>query len=372
MIYFDNSSTTLIKPKIVADSVKYAINNFGNSGRSYNECAILSARSIYNTREAIANLINLDNPLNIAFTSGATESLNLVINSVLEKTDHVIMSAFDHNSSIRPLYNLGCKTSIIPILNGKLNYKYMNIFLTSQTKAVICTHASNVTGEIIDPYIIKEFCKKNNLIFILDVSQTLGSVKVDASMADIICFTGHKSLFGPQGTGGIILNENIKIKHIVKTGGTGINTYDYLQQLQMPDIYEAGTLNSHSLYGLLHSVNFINNIGIQTISEHKNKLIKIFLDELKHTSGINLYSNFKNNVGIIALNYKDIPSDILAKKLYEDYEIFTRAQSHCAPLLHTSYNTKLQGMVRFSFSYFNTVNEVKSCTNAIKEIIQTL
>lgn len=368
MIYFDNSATTLIKPKEVGEAVKYAIDNFGNPSRSVNECALLAAREVDKTRSAIARLTKTDNPLAIAFTSGATESLNLVINGLINNDDHIITTRLEHNSVLRPLYNSGCELSFIEMdEHGILDYDSLELLLQTNTKAIVCTHASNVIGNIIDVNKIYEFTKKYNILFILDAAQSLGSIPVYADMADIICFTGHKSLFGPQGTGGIIMRDNLDIK-ITKTGGAGSNSFAKLQANTMPDIFEVGTLNSHGIYGLQQGVEFINKKTIERIHKHKEELVKRFIEQLTNIEGLIIYST-QNNVGVVSLNYKDLSSAVFAEKLYEDYSIATRAQSHCAPLLHEFFKTEKQGMVRFSFSYFNTIQEIDECINAIKNII---
>ena len=371
MIYFDNSATTLKKPQEVSEAVKYAVDNFGNSGRSFNESAMLAAREIYNTRVELAKLVKLDDPLKVAFTSSATESLNMIINGLINENDHVITTVYDHNSILRPLYNTGCELSIVELNEtGQLDYEMMQQMIKSKTKAIVCTHASNVTGAIVDIKLVKQICKKNNVLFILDVSQSLGSIEVNANMADILCFTGHKSLFGPQGTGGIIAKDDIELKRIIKTGGAGSNSFAKMHSLMMPDAFEVGTLNAHSIYGLQQGVKFINSEGLEKIVKHKENLIEYFINELKKITGIKVYSETTNNCGVVAMNYKDVYSYDFAEKLYDEYQIATRAQSHCAPLLHEFYQTKEQGMVRFSFSYFNTIAEIEKCLEGIKIIIE--
>lgn len=371
MIYCDNSATTLHKPKEVGQAVAYAIDNFGNPSRSFNEAALLAARKIYEARIEIAKLVDLEDPLKIAFTSNATESLNLVINGLFNKHDHIITTIFDHNSVLRPLYNLDCELSILGLKDDELDYDSLSNLMQDNTKAIICNHISNVTGYIIDIERLKEFCESHNIMLILDASQSIGCFDLKASMADIICFTGHKSLFGPQGTGGIITNKEIKFTKIIKTGGAGTNSFEKLHPLMMPDIFEVGTLNAHSINGLLEGVKFINSIGLENIKRHKNELSKKFYEAIKDIEGLKIYGNpnYFLKSGVVAINYKDMYSYDFAEKLYDKYTIATRAQSHCAPLVHETYHTKKQGMVRFSFSYFNTLEDIDICIKAIKEII---
>lgn len=372
MIYCDNSATTLIKPQAVGEAVKYAINNFGNPHRSFNEAALLAAREIYHTREELARLVKLDDPLKVAFTSSATESLNMLIYGLINETDHVITTVFDHNAILRPLYNANCELSFLGLnAKGDLAYDTLPALVQDNTKAIICTHASNVTGDVIDVKVLYDFCKKHNLLFILDVSQSLGALEVNCDMADILCFTGHKSLFGPQGTGGIISKNEIKLKRVIKTGGAGGNSFAKLHSLVMPDTFEVGTLNAHSIYGLQKGVAYVNNKGLKEIMTYEKELVSYFRQELMKIPGIKIYGNYESDkrAPVVALNYRDVYSYELAEKLYDKYQIATRAQTHCAPALHEFFGTEKQGMVRFSFSCFNTIADIKICLKAIKEII---
>ncbi|MDR2569029.1 MAG: aminotransferase class V-fold PLP-dependent enzyme [Oscillospiraceae bacterium] len=370
MIYFDNSATTIQKPPAVSQAVAHAINNFGNAGRSFYDFARLASREIFQTRMEIANLIGLDEPLNVAFTSSATESLNLVIGGLVEKNDHVITTVAEHNSVLRPLYLSGCALDFIDCDDsGILQIDSFESLLKPTTKFLVCTHGSNVTGNITDVKKLYSLCKSHEITMISDISQTFGTVSVETDMADIFCFTGHKGLFGPQGTGGVIINgkHNFNIK---KTGGAGVNSFDALQSSDMPDIFEVGTLNSHSIYGLQKGVRFIIETGINTINKKEMHLLKLFYNGIKHCENITIYGDFSSfsRLPIISLNIDGQPSSELAEQLWEKYNIATRAGSHCAPLLHKHFGTTDTGIVRFSFSYFNTEEEVQKGIDAIKEI----
>lgn len=374
MIYCDNSATTLHKPKEVAQAVAYAIDNFGNPSRSFNEAALLAARKVYEARSEIATLVGLDDPLKVAFTSSATESLNMIVNGLFDQNDHLITTVLDHNAVLRPLYNLGCEISILDFNeDNDLAYEQLDSLVKDNTKAVVCTHISNVTGHLVNTKLIKEFCRKHNLLFILDVSQSIGCFDLKVDAADILCFTGHKSMFGPQGTGGIITNTELELKKIIKTGGAGTNSFAKIHPLGMPDLFEVGTLNAHSISGLLEGVKFINNLGLNEIIAHKKELVAKFYHGLKDIDGLKFYgkSEYSLQTGVVSLNYKDVFSYDFAQELYEKYQIATRAQAHCAPLIHEHYQTEDQGMVRFSFSYFNTLDDIDICLKAIKEIIAT-
>ena len=373
MIYFDNSSTTLIKPPEVAEAVSFAIQNFGNASRSFYDAVMRANREVFKTRLEIAELIGLDDPLNVAFTSSSTESLNLIIGGLVKENDSVITTVTEHNSVLRPLYLKNCTLDFIDCDdNGVLLLDHFEKLIKPSTRFLVCTHGSNVTGNITDVKKLYNMCKSNNIIMILDISQTFGLIPVSSDMADVFCFTGHKGLYGPQGTGGIILSNKIDFD-IVKTGGAGVNSFDRLQPKEMPDLFEVGTLNSHSIYGLQKGVEFIKRMGINHIHEKEMRLSKIFYDKLKSLKGVKFYGDFSGNdrLPIVSINIEGFTSSELALILWEKYGIATRAGSHCAPLLHKRFNTVDLGMVRFSFSYFNNEEEIEIATSALENIIKS-
>jgi cysteine desulfurase family protein len=374
MIYFDNSATTLIKPPEVAGAIAFAVNNFGNSGRSFYDQVLFANREILNTRVEIARLIGHDCPLSVAFTSSATESLNLVIGGLVSKSDSVITTVTEHNSVLRPLYLKGCDLSFIDCDdNGKLLIGSFEKLLKPETRFCICTHGSNVTGNVTDVQRLYDMCRANGVVMILDISQTFGLIAVDINMADIFCFTGHKALFGPQGTGGIITNGKFDFD-IVKTGGAGVNSFDMFQSKDMPDIFEVGTINSHGIYGLQKGVRFINETGIHAIRTKELRLQKMFYSGINNLDRIRIYGDFSsgNRLPVVSINVIGLTSAELSERLWTGYGIATRAGTHCAPLLHKRFNTVDLGMTRFSFSYFNTEDEVRIGISAIEDIIKTL
>ena len=374
MIYFDNSATTLAKPPEVAEALVYAINHFGNAGRSFYGAVQLANREIYKTRMEIATLIGLDEPLHVAFTSSSTESLNLVIGGLIEREDHVITTVAEHNSALRPLYLKGCELSFIDCDDkGNLLLDSLEKLIKTSTRFLVCNHGSNVTGNIVDAQRLYDTCKAHNITMILDISQTFGAVHVDVNMADIFCFTGHKALFGPQGTGGIITNGEFPF-HIIKTGGAGVNSFDLFQSNDMPDIFETGTLNAHGIYGLQKGVSFINKTEIETLHEKEMQLFEQFYERVAHLERVKVFGDLEAayRLPIISLNIDGLTSSELSERLWMDYGIATRAGSHCAPLLHKRFDTVKQGMVRFSFSYFNTKEEIQAGVSAITEIVESL
>ncbi len=369
MIYFDNAATSLTRPPEVAEAVFYAINHFGNAGRSFYDATMVSSRAVYKTREAIARLVGLDNPLQVAFTSSATESLNLVIRSLIKPEDAVITTVTDHNSTLRPLYLSGCQLDFIGCdVQGNLLLENLESLLRPNTRFMVANHGSNVTGNINDVKTLYEWCRAHHLTLILDAAQTMGSIEVRAGMADIICFTGHKSLMGPQGTGGIIVKED-RTFEVVKTGGAGTDSFERFQNQHVPDVFECGTQNSHGLYGLLKGVEYILRQGIDQINERESRLVSRFYQGIRDLDQVTLYGDFtRPRLPVVSLTVEGMDSSDLALMLWEDYQIATRAGAHCAPLIHQHFKTRAQGMVRFSFSSFNTEDEIDRGIEALRRI----
>ncbi|WP_297204656.1 aminotransferase class V-fold PLP-dependent enzyme [uncultured Brachyspira sp.] len=377
MIYFDNAATTLKKPETVAKAVFNAINSFANASRGSYESSLNSERVILDTRERIVKLFNGYSPNYAAFTSNSTEALNTAIKGTIEnhKDTHIITTSLEHNSVLRPLYEmqeLGAELTIIKAnIKGEINYSDIEKSIKSNTKAIVCTHASNVIGDVLDIDFIGSLCSKHNILFILDASQSAGSIDIDMkkSNIDIVCFTGHKGLMGPQGTGGLCIKKDIKIKPL-KSGGSGIKTYSKTQPENMPTRLEAGTLNSHSIAGLNAALEFIENETVEKIRKREKDLADYFYNGIKDIENIKLYGNYntKNRTSIVALNIGEIDSAKISDILANEYNIATRSGGHCAPLMHESLNTVKQGIVRFSFSYFNTEEEIEKGINAVKQI----
>ncbi|MDO5088952.1 MAG: aminotransferase class V-fold PLP-dependent enzyme [Leptotrichiaceae bacterium] len=381
MIYLDSAATSYYKPKEVADAVCEAIKTMGNAGRGTGETSLNSLRKIYEARERICKFFNGESPKQVVFTSNATEALNMVINGLFSENSHIITTEAEHNSVLRPLYLLERKGASITFLKTheieNPDISHMEKYIHKNTEAVICTHASNLTGNITDIKKIGEFCRKNNLLFIVDASQTAGTVPIDilSDNIDVLCFTGHKGLMGIQGTGGLYVRKGIDIAPM-KVGGSGIDTYNKSHPSNMPEKLEAGTLNGHGIAGLNAAVNFINRIGIQNIHKKEMDLMWKFYNGIKDMENIKVYGTFFNRknekvdrIPLISINIGDIDSGEICDILNVEYNIITRAGGHCAPLMHKALGTERQGAVRFSFSYFNTENHVESAVYALKEII---
>ena len=374
MIYLDNAATTMKKPQCVIDAVVNAMTHMGNAGRGANEASLDASRIIYDTREKISDLFNLKNPSRVAFTCNSTESLNIAIKGILTDKDHAITTALEHNSVLRPLYELESKGMELSIVNcdenGNINYDDFEKLIKENTKAIVCTHASNLVGNVLDMKKIGKIAKKHNLVFIVDASQSAGVFSIDMQdmNIDILCFTGHKGLLGPQGTGGLCVRENINVRPL-KVGGSGVNTFSKTQPEAMPTILEAGTLNGHAIAGLNAALDYLKEEGIENIQKREEELMFRFYNGIKDIKDIKVYGNFENKrAAIVAFNIGEIDSSAFSDELSLYYSISTRPGAHCAPLMHKAMNTVEQGAVRFSFSHYNTEEEIDTAINAVKEI----
>lgn len=375
MIYFDNAATSMRKPQEVIDAINYAVSNLGNAKRGINE----AGRVLYATRKKLAKFFNVDDENQIAFTYNSTESLNIAIKSLLsdlKEGENVVTTTLEHNSVLRPLYEYEDKLEIRIVKadeNGNLIYEEFDKLVDEKTKFVVLTHASNLTGNIVDVEKVAKICKEKDKILILDASQTAGHINIDVKKMniDILCFTAHKSLLALQGVGGIYVNPKIKLKGL-KSGGTGTDTYSKKHTDKMPHSLEAGTLNMHGIYTLSASLDYINSYGMDKIREKEVDLMKLFYSLIKDIEGVKVYGDFStfNRCPIVALNYKDVDSEILGEDLQNNFDILIRTGAHCAPLMHRHFKTENQGMLRFSFSHFNEKEEVLEVVEVLKTIFK--
>ena len=320
-------------------------------------------------------LFNGEGPEQIAFMSNATEALNTAINGMIQPGDHVVTTVMEHNSVLRPLYlkeQTGVALTVLPLdENGLISSEAFEEAIRPDTEAVVCTHASNVTGTALNLYRIGEACKRHGLHFIVDASQSAGILPIDmqAMNIDALCFTGHKGLFGPQGTGGICLRKGITIRPL-KVGGSGIHSFDKEQPQFMPELLEAGTINAHGIAGLNASLKYLKKEGLEKLYTKEALLTKTFYEGVRRIEGVRVYGNFdqEKRAPVVSLNIRDEDAGKVSEILWEDYGIATRAGAHCAPLMHEALGTTEQGVVRFSFSSFNTIEEIKQGIEAIREL----
>jgi len=378
LIYLDNAATTKQKPQQVIDAVVQAMTTMGNASRGAHGSALQASRAIYDTRCKLAQLFGCKRADHVVFTCNSTEALNIAINGTLNPGDHVITTDMEHNSVLRPLYRLEAAKQItlsfVPANpNGQVSLSDFEAMIRPETRAIICTHASNLTGDMIDIAQVGMLARKHNLLFIVDASQTAGCVPIDMeSMGiDILCFTGHKGLFGPQGTGGLCIREGIEIRPW-KVGGSGVQSYRQTQPEEYPTRLEAGTLNSHGIMGLSAALDFIAETGVETIAQKEHALMRRFYEGVSAMDGITVYGSFDHpRTAVVTLNIRDYDSGAVSDELSEVYEIATRSGAHCAPRMHQALGTTDQGAVRFSFSWFNTEEEVDAAIQAVKELVET-
>lgn len=375
MIYLDNAATTFPKPDVVYDAVMDCMKNYcANPGRAGHKLSLRAGREIYDTRENLAKLFNIDNPMNIIFTSNATESLNLAIKGLLKKGDHVITTSMEHNSVIRPimaLEKIGVENTIVDCdEEGFLDINDLEKAIKSNTKLIVTTHASNVFGTLIDIKEVGLVAKKNNITYLVDASQTAGVYDIDVKNMniDILATAGHKSLLGPQGVGILYIKEGIDLDTL-KEGGTGSQS-EYLFQPQMlPDKYESGTHNTPAIAGLNAGVKYILD-NIDDIRRKEEELCEYMLSRLDEIKDIKIYGtkDIKKRVPVISINIADVDSGEITFILDSKYDIATRSGLHCSPLAHKTVGTIKQGTVRFSIGYFNTKDDIDRVIDALKKI----
>ena len=378
MIYLDNGATTFPKPKVVTDKIMECYLGYaGNPGRSGHKLAMKMDLEIYETREKICKLINGTEVLNVIFTFNATDSLNLAIKGVLEEGDHVITTSMEHNSVLRPLNQLRKEGKIeLSIVyaddKGYIDPKKIFEALTPNTKMIVTTHMSNVFGTIVDIKTIGDFCKENNILYLVDASQSIGVLDIDVQEMniDLLAFPGHKALFGPMGTGALYIKEGIIVKPL-KEGGTGSYSHSIDQPDLYPDSLESGTPNGVGIIALGKGIDFINEVGIENIRNHEMSLKNHFIELLKDNEDVILYGTLDDRQGaVVSLNVKDMDSSEISYILSDEFDIYTRPGFHCAPLAHKTMGTEELGAIRFSFGYYNTLEEIEKTVEALLNIIE--
>lgn len=377
MIYLDNAATTIHKPQTVIDAVTQAMRSLGNAGRGATSGALDAARTIHGCRAKLARLLGCPRADHVCFTLNSTAALNTVINGVVRPGDRVVTTVLEHNSVLRPLNRLAAEQGVTVEhagcdANGVLDYDELERLVTSDTRAVVVTHASNVTGNSVDIARVAAMAHTVGALVIVDASQSAGTAHVDMQTMglDVVCFTGHKGLIGPQGTGGLAVAEGVDVAPWAM-GGTGVHSFDALQPLEWPTRLEAGTLNGHGIAGLSAGLDFIDaQGGVEAIAAHERALAERFLAGVREIPGIALYGAFDQPVrsAIVSLNVGDIDSAEISDALMQGRGIATRPGAHCAPLMHRALGTERQGIVRFSFGYFNTDEEVDTAIDALRDL----
>jgi cysteine desulfurase family protein len=382
MIYLDNAATSYPKPKEVGQAMMYFLEKVGATpGRSSHRLSIESARILYQARESLAELFNVDDPLRIIFTLNVTEALNLALKGLLRPGDQVITSSMEHNSVMRPLRELekrGVEVKVVPCSSqGVLDPVDLERGIKKNTKLIVLNHGSNVIGSLLPITLVGEMAKRHHILFLVDTAQTAGCYPLDIKKdnIDLLAFTGHKALYGPPGTGGLVIGERVNTKKLIplKVGGTGSHSEFEEQPGFLPDIYESGTPNIVGLNGLKEGVRFVLAEGVDKIHQHEKNLIIRLIEGLKEIPEVTLYGGDyrKEQVAVVSFNLKDKWPSEVGMRLDEEYDIMCRVGLHCSPATHKTIGTFPRGTVRFSMSWFNTLEEVDQAIMAIRDIAKS-
>ncbi len=383
MIYFDNAATSLVKPPEVVQAVVRAMGELGNVGRGVHAASLGASMSVYECRCAVNDLLGGPDPARVAFGYNVTWALNAAIAGLLGPGERAVTTAASHNSVLRPLFRArderGCVVDVAPHgADAALDWDAYEALLAPDgqgrpVRLVVATHASNLTGDVYDVARMARLAHGAGALFVLDAAQTAGAVPLDmaALEADVVCFTGHKSLLGPQGTGGLIAAPGVEIAPLLE-GGTGVRSFDERQPHEMPEGLEAGTLNAHGLAGLAAGVAYLRRTGVAGHASYVAGLTGRFEEGVLACPGVVVYGGHAGvaRTGVVALNVGTLDAAAVSARLSADYGICTRPGAHCAPLMHAALGTADRGAVRFSFSHFNTPAEVDAGIAAIREIAQ--
>jgi cysteine desulfurase family protein len=385
LIYFDNAATTMLKPAGVAEAVVSSITQFGGVGRGVHPAALRASMAVYQARSAVADLLGAPSVQSVAFAQNATHALNVAISGLLEPGCVALTTAASHNSVLRPLFKArdehACEVRIVPILpDGSVDEQAFYDMLPG-CSVVALTHASNLTGTVYDVARMAAAAHEVGAKVIIDAAQTAGSVPLDFAKigADVLCFTGHKGLLGPQGTGGLIVAPDIELPPFME-GGSGTHSYDERQPRFMPEALEAGTQNAHGLAGLTAGVEWLAAQGVEAIYAHEQALRQRFVQGVKQIDGVKILGEGAEASALTdaahptcatcAIATESVDSSTLAEELVERGGICTRAGAHCAPLMHKALGTNQSGAVRFSFGPFNTADEVDTALHHLRRIIE--
>ena len=379
MIYLDNAATSWPKPPQVKEAMNRFMDEVGaNPGRSGHILSIEAARIIYKAREALSVLFHVTDSSRIVFTLNATESINLALKGLLKYKDHVITSSMEHNSVMRPLRDLekrGIGLTVVPCFeDGTLDPREVEKQIQSTTKMVVLNHASNVTGTLLPVREVGRIAREYNLLFLVDAAQTAGAYPIDVEKdgIDLLAFTGHKSLYGPQGTGGLVVGERIKEKEMIplKQGGTGSRSEFEEQPDFLPDCFESGTPNGVGIAGLLPGVQFVLEKGVEQIRQNEMTLIEKLIMGLKKIPQVKLYGpeRQEDRVATLSFNFAYLSASNGASRLEKEFGILCRPGLHCAPAAHHTIGTFPEGTTRFGLSVFNTDGDIETAIQAIFQI----
>jgi len=376
VIYLDNAATSWPKPESVYQAMEHCMRHAGaNPGRGGHRMALDAGRILYDCRDVLAELFHVDDPNRIAFMQNATDAINTALFGYVNTGDHVVTTAMEHNALARPLRYLersGVKLTVVPADRyGQVNVKDIETACNAQTKLIAIGHASNVTGTIIPLEEIGAIAGKMEVRLLVDAAQTAGveAIDVDAMGIDLLAFTGHKGLMGPQGTGGLWVREGLELKPI-RWGGTGSNSESDLMPDLMPDKLESGTPNTVGIAGLAAGVRFVLDTGVDVIGQHERNLRQQLWDGLQQIPRVIAYGPDKGDrtTSVVSFNIEGLDSGQVSYILDRQFEIATRAGLHCAPWAHRSIGTFKTGTVRIGIGYFNTIEDTEKVLSAIRNI----
>ena len=376
-IYLDNAATSFPKPKEVATAVyDFMVNNGTSSGRGSYKKAMQSDYIVYECRKLIGKLFNFDNPKKVVFTSNVTDSLNIAMRGILKENDHVITSSLEHNAVWRCLKTLerdiNIKIDTVECSkDGISNSQDIKKYIKKDTALIVFTQASNVLGTIQPIREIGAIAREHNIPFLVDSAQSAGAMKIDVKEdnIDILAFTGHKSLLGPMGTGGLIINTDIDIKPL-KAGGTGGDSAYKYQPDYYPNHLETGTSNVSGIAGLREAIKFLNKEGIENIHNKEKELTKYALEKLETVKDIEIYGpkDCEKMLSVISFNIKDKRPEDVGSILDQKYDIMLRAGLHCAPTAHSVIGTKERGTLRIGLGYFNEKEDIDKLVEALNNL----
>jgi len=376
MIYLNNPATSKKKPlNVISRLIKETAFSSVGGGRDLSKTSLLADKRITEVQDYIAELFNIKNPERICFTQNCTYALNMAISGVLDENDHVIVTSMDHNSVLRPVFSHKNYTIISADKSGYVNPKDIKKAIKDNTKLIITTHASNVSGTIQDVKEISKIAHKNNALFLLDAAQSAGILEINQKdiNADLIAFSGHKGLMGPLGTGGLYVSENVNLKPIIK-GGTGSNSKNLSQPDFYPDILHSGTMNFPAISALGDGVKFVLKKGTDKILSHERALASEFIDRISHLENVKILGtkDINKRNGTVAFTIDGIDSQNVAELLLKDYGIVSRGGWHCAYLAHKSLGSEKSGAVRVGFGLYNSYKDVKKLSKAVSEISKSI
>ncbi len=374
-IYLDNAATTCEKPPGVARAITEALGTFGGVGRGVHPASVAAGLAVYGARTAVAELLGAPSAARVSFTLNATMALNIAIDGLLPAGGKAVTTAASHNSVLRPLYaardERGCTIEVAPIdEHGALDYDELER-MSQGADLVVVTHASNLTGDIYDAARIARIAHDAGALVVLDVAQTAGSIPLDMEElgVDVLCFTGHKSLLGPQGTGGLCVAEGIDIPPLLE-GGSGTHSFEERHPRIMPESLEAGTINAHGLAGLAAGIAYVRERTVEDIAAHEAHLVERVCAGVADIDNVRVlgFGSDAGHCGIVALDIDGVDSALVADQLASTWGICSRAGAHCAPLMHRALGTEKRGATRLSFGPFNTDEEVDVAIGAFETI----